>query len=106
MAKLRALTLYQDPTVGGFVIEFPSGLTKEVIWQSAVPAPDPLRAAKEFTTGVLDQLLQEGKADDANRTNWPSVVAAVQKIVLDFNAARLAALRALENPAPNSAPAH
>lgn len=106
MAQLRALTLMQDPTVGGFVITFPSGLHKEVIWQSAVPAPDPLRAAKEFTVGVLDQLLQEGKTDDANRTNWASVTAAVQKMVIDFNAKRLAALRALEEKPPISSPIH
>jgi hypothetical protein len=106
MAQLRALTTMQDPTIGGFIITFPSGLTKEVIWQSQVPAPNALTAAKEFTTGVLDQLLQEGRHDDANRTNWPSVVAAVQKMVLDFNAQRLAALRALENPAPIPALMH
>lgn len=106
MAKLRALTTMQDPTVAGFLIEFPSGLKKEVIWQSAVPAPDPLRAAKEFTAGLLDQLLQEGKTDDANRTNWPSVTAAVQHFVIDFNARRMEALRALETSAPNSALTH
>jgi hypothetical protein len=96
----------QDPTIGGFLITFPSGLSKEVIWQSAVPAPDPLRAAKEFTAGVLDQLLQEGKTDDANRTNWVSVTAAVQKLVVDFNAKRLAALRALDSSPPISSLTH
>lgn len=106
MAKLRALTCMQDQTIGGFVIEFPSGLTKEVVWQSAVPAPDPLRAAKEFTVGVLDQLLEEGKTDDANRTNWASVTAAVQKMVLDFNARRLTILRALEEKPPISSLTH
>ena len=106
MAQLRALTCTQDQTIGGFIITFPSGLTKEVIWQSAVPAPDALRAAKEFTSGVLDQLLQEGKTDDANRTNWASVTAAVQKIVLDFNAQCLARLRALETSSLDSSLTH
>lgn len=96
----------QDPTIAGFLITFPSGLSKEVIWQSAVPAPDPKRAAKEFAAGVLQQLIDEGKTDDANRTNWPSVVAAVQHLVLEFNARRMEALRALETSAPDSALTH
>jgi hypothetical protein len=94
----------QDPKIGGFLITFPSGLSKEVVWQSAVPAPDPLRAAKEFTAGVLQQLLEEQRQDDIDRTNWVSVTAAVQKIVKDFGAKRLEALRALEVPGINSTP--
>ena len=96
MAKLQPLTCTQDPKIAGFLITFPSGLSKEVLWKSAVPAPDPVRAAKEFAAGLLDQLLQEGRIDDADRTNWPSVVAAVAKIVRDFNEQRLAALRTLD----------
>jgi hypothetical protein len=101
MTTLRALTCDTDPKVGGFLAVFPSGLKKEVIWKSTVPAPDALQAAKEFTAGLLDQLMQEGKHDDANRTNWPSLVAAIQRIVLEFNERRRTALRALD-----SAPVH
>lgn len=97
MTQLRALTYDKDPKVGGFLATFPSGLQKEVLWKSTVPAPDALQAAKEFTAGLLDQLMQEGKHDDANRTNWPSLVAAVQRIVLDFNERRREALRALDS---------
>ncbi len=97
MTKLRALTHATDSTIGGFLAEFPSGLKKEVLWKSKVPAPDPLKAAKEFTAGLLDQLLEAGATDDANRTNWASMTAAVQKMVLDFNARRMQALRALDS---------
>jgi hypothetical protein len=99
MTQLRALTHATDPKIGGFVATFPSGLTKEVIWKSTTPAPDSLRAAKEFTAGLLDQLLQEGATDDANRTNWASMTAAVQRIISDFGARRLQALKALD-PSP------
>lgn len=100
MAQLRALTSVTDPKVGGFRITFPSGLVKEVIWKSTVPAPDSLKAAKEFTAGLLQQLIEEGKNDDADRTNWPSLVAAIQRMVMDFNERRRAALRALDS-SPN-----
>jgi hypothetical protein len=76
-------------------------MVKEVIWKSTVPAPDSLKAAKEFTAGLLQQLLEEGKTDDADRTNWVSVTAAVQRLVMDFNDRRRQALRALDS-SPNA----
>lgn len=97
MTQLRALTHATDTTIGGFVATFPSGLTKEVIWKSKIPAPDSLRAAKEFTAGILDQLIQSGMVDDAERTNWVSMTAAVQQMVKQFNTRRLEALRALDS---------
>jgi hypothetical protein len=97
MTQLRALTHDTDPKIGGFLATFPSGLKKEVIWRSTVPAPDTLKAAKEFAAGLLAQLLEESKNDDANRTNWPSLTAAIQRFVLDFNERRRAALHALDS---------
>jgi hypothetical protein len=91
----------KDHKIGGFLVTFPSGLTKEVIWQSATPAPDSLRAAKEFAAGLLQQLIEANAVDDADRTNWPSLVAAIQRIVMDFNERRRTALRALDSsPTP------
>jgi hypothetical protein len=97
MTQLRALTHDTDPKIGGFLATFPSGLRKEVVWRSSIPTPDALAAAKEFAAGLLSQLIEENKVDDANRTNWPSLVAAIQRIVLDFNARRRASLYALDS---------
>lgn len=97
MTQLRALTHATDTAIGGFVATFPSGLTKEVIWKSKVPAPDTLKAAKEFTAGLLAQLIEEGMTDDANRTNWVSMTAAVQALIKEFNTRRMGTLRALDS---------
>jgi hypothetical protein len=72
-------------------------MVKEVLWKSTVPAPDSLRAAKEFAAGLLQQLIEEGKVDDADRTNWVSLTAAIQRLVMDFNDKRRQALRALDS---------
>lgn len=74
-----------DPSVGGFVIKFPSGLIKSVAWKSQAPIPDTLEAAKEYTAKLLDSLLVSAHNDDAERTNWVSVVACVQQVINDWN---------------------
>lgn len=77
-----------SPEVGGFVIFFPSGATKVVGWRQASPITPTLDAAKEFTAKVLQQLLDaddEQARADFNATNWTSVAAAVQRIILDWN---------------------
>lgn len=72
-------------TIGGFKIQFPSGCTKLVHWQSAAPITPELDAAKKYAATVLDGLMREGKNDDVGRTNWASVTAAIQRIVSDWN---------------------
>ena len=92
MAQLRAITHATDSTIGGFLITFPSGVSEEVIWKSFPPVPDTLAASKETVTQLLDGLLQAGRIDDAERTNWASVTAAVQKLFIDFNERRRSSL--------------
>jgi hypothetical protein len=71
---------------GGFLLFLPSGLTKQVAWHSPKPITPTLDAAKEYTGRVIEDLLKQGNDDDdVRRTNWTSVCAAVQRIVLDFN---------------------
>jgi hypothetical protein len=77
----------QRPTIGGFLITYPSGKAKAVYWEFDKPIKDTMTAAKGYAAKCLDNCLQEDRADDANRTNWPSVVAAIQRIVLDWNEA-------------------
>ncbi len=76
-----------EPEVGGFAIFFPSGRTKLVHWRSLKPITPTLDACKDYTAKVLDGLLQgdEIGLQDMDKTNWTSVAAAIQRIVLDFN---------------------
>jgi hypothetical protein len=78
------------PEIGGFLIFLPSGKTKVVHWNSTKPLTPTLDAAKKYTAEVVDSLLKapgsHGIEDpDVRGTNWTSVCAAVQRIVLDFN---------------------
>lgn len=86
MAQLfRLESATDDPFAGGFIVEFPSGARKVVPWHWRAPMPDTKAAAKEFADKVLTQLLSEGRIEDADRTNWPSLIAAIQRIVSDWN---------------------
>ncbi len=77
-----------NPEMGGFLVFLPSGATKQVRWRQVRPIQPTLDAAKEFTTKLVDSLLKadtpEARAD-VNGTNWTSVAAAVQRIILDWN---------------------
>lgn len=81
-------------SVGGFAITFPSGACKSVTWKSEAPIQDTLAAAKQYAASVLQACLDERRVDDAERTNWASVTAAVQRIIQDWNEGARARLRA------------
>jgi hypothetical protein len=72
---------------GGFLMFLPSGATKVVAWHSPKPITPTLDAAKKYASEVVESLLQAGGIEnpDIQRTNWVSVTAAVQRIILDFN---------------------
>lgn len=78
--------------VGGFAITFPSGACKSVSWKSEAPIQDTLAAAKEYAAAVLQTCLDERRIDDAERTNWSSVTAAVQRVIQDWNQVQRARL--------------
>lgn len=75
-----------DATIGGFRITFPSGCTKNVHWRSEVPILPLLDAAKQYAASTIQALLNEGRQDDIDRTNWVSVTAAIKHILTEFNA--------------------
>jgi hypothetical protein len=86
MAKLYpAESTNNDPTVGGFVVVFPSGATKAVSWRSEAPIQDTLEAAKTYTKALVQHMVERQLTDDLDRTNIPSLVAAIQKIISDWN---------------------
>ncbi len=95
MAKLYpAESASNDSLVGGFVVVFPSGATKSVAWRSEAPIQDTLAAAKQYATKLVQAMLDERRIDDLDRTNMPSLVAAIQKLISDWNEKRRAALYA------------
>ena len=83
------------PYAGGALIVWPSKYAKEIAWHSATGIRDAQAFAKAQAASLLDELMREGKGDEANGTNWPSLVAALQRIVVEFNERLRAHLRAI-----------
>mgnify|MGYP003340818455 CR=1 FL=1 len=81
---------------GGFMIFLPSGATKIVGWHTVKPITPTLEAAQQYTAQVAETLIKAGgiEQQDVQQTNWTSVAAAVQRIILDFNSRLQAAINA------------
>jgi hypothetical protein len=79
----------------------PSGASKSVVWRQAAPIEPTLEAAKKCAAQIIEALSADARYDDMERTNWTSVVAAIQKIVMDWNDKRREALYA---EGPNASP--
>lgn len=105
MAQIYTLEAAKDPLCGGFLAIFPSGLKKTVVWRHRFPLPraNTLEESKGIAARLLDELLREGKVDDADRTNWTSFVAAVQKLLITWSDKRRAAISSpIEADAPQA----
>lgn len=87
MAELYRLESPTDPHIGGALVRFPSERALTVAWRHD-RAIDAHATAKRAAAELLERLLAQGATDDANRTNWPSLVAALQRIVRDWDQAR------------------
>lgn len=85
MAKLHLL-VSDHSSVGGVAIEFPSGVTKSISWCTNQPITDTKAAAQQYASAFLQHLLDERRVDDAERTNWVSVTAAIQAHIAAWNA--------------------
>ena len=88
MADLQRLeSTTNNPRQGGFVIRFPSGRAELVEWNFGAPMRDAaiLQAAKDLAAQLIERLSASAAHDDVERTNWASVVAAIQRIVTDWN---------------------
>lgn len=87
-AVIELESMDNQPEIGGFIIFLPSGATKTVHWRETKPITPTLEAAKEYTTRIVDSLLKQGRGAgeaDINGTNWTSVAAAIQRVILDWN---------------------
>lgn len=88
-----------DPAIHGLAVLLLDG--KPAIatqWRHAAPLSDSdcLELAKGCAAHVLQRLLEQGRNHDA--INWPSVVAAMQRHIMDVNAGVKA--RAYDGSAP------
>jgi hypothetical protein len=100
MQLYPAESVNSDTEIGGFVCIFPSGATKQVAWKSQAPIQDTLAAAKQYTASLIEHLSRLALFDDMERTNWASCVAAVQKIIQDWNEKRRKVLHGVNHAAP------
>jgi hypothetical protein len=89
-----------DPTVGGFIVIFDSGITKSIAWRQFEPIDATLDAAKAFTVKLIESLIADRCMDEVEGTNWASATAAVQKIIVDWNAKRRDSLRLMAQASP------
>ena len=80
MANLHLLESPTDPHAGGVLVEFPSGRRLQASWRHDKPLDVPA-TSKAIAAHLLNRLLETGATQDANATNWPSLVAAVQALI-------------------------
>lgn len=75
-----------DADVFGFLCVFPSGtkFTLGCRFGKGVVDTSPTMA-KEFATKIVEALMQRGDEGSIAGTNWASVTAMMQKLLLDFN---------------------
>jgi hypothetical protein len=66
---------------------FPSGARKQITWSHPSPIVDTLTTAKTCMAHLVDHMLARGLHDDLERTNIPSAVAAIQRVIADHNEA-------------------
>lgn len=93
-ADIRRLESTDDPRFGGVHLHTPSGIQIAAIWRTPGLIGDTLASAKAAAAQLMDKLVREHEGKDIDRINWPSVVAAIQKHMQDWNELRRAQLYA------------
>lgn len=83
-----------DTETGGIRVVFPSGAREDLLWKRAAPIPETRDAAKALVVRLVDKMLKQGLTDDVSRTNIVSLVAGVEKMLIDWNEKRRATLYA------------
>ena len=85
MAQLHPLTS-NDPRIAGILVVFPNSQGIELTWSARAPIKDPHKEAKSYATMLVDALREGGMQHHIDGTNWSSMVAGIQKHLVDFNA--------------------
>lgn len=73
-----------NPNVFGFLCVFPSG-TKFTVASVFPPGVVDVKMAKSFAARIVQGCLERGDHASVDGTNWASVTAMMQKLLLDFN---------------------
>lgn len=87
MAELHRLENPAHRASGGVLTRFPSGYACTVTWRSEQPVHDTLALAKSMAASIVQRLIETGHAADLDRTNVPSLVAGLQRMVVEWNQA-------------------
>jgi hypothetical protein len=95
-ADLRPIEA-SDSRIGGAHLTTPSGIEIAALWREPGLIGDTLATAKACAAHLLDKLQRDYAGRDVDRINWPSVVAAIQALVQQWNDARRAALYAAQD---------
>ncbi len=82
---LEFATMLEGDFASGFLAVFPSGAAKQIVWRTGAPIEPTVDAGKKYAAALIEALSKDALFDDMERTNWASAVAAIQKIVGDFN---------------------
>ena len=85
MAQLHPLTS-NDPRIAGILVVFPNSQGIELTWSARAPIKDPHKEAKSYATMLVDALREGGMQHHIDGTNWSSMVASIQKMIVDFSA--------------------
>jgi len=104
MAQLHRLeSTIGNPYAGGVLIKYPSGHAHEIAWQSDGRLILPtLGAAKAYAGQALSSLQADNRQRDIDATNWSSLVAALQRVLEEFNTQLLPVIRAKGEQSPAS----
>ena len=78
MTTIQLLESPLDPQVGGCLLTFPSGYALQLAW--GPKAGTPHETGKELAAKALQRLLDTGRTDDAERTNWSSAAAGLTEV--------------------------
>lgn len=87
------------PEVGGILVTWGNNRRLTASWSSLTYSVDTLELAKKAAASLLQRLMDEGDEAAIRETNWPSLVAGIQKHVADWAGLLRQAVRArMEDP--------
>lgn len=70
--------------MGGILVTWGNNRRLAASWASVDPSVDTLELAKKAAATLLQRLIDEGDEVAIRETNWPSLVAGIQKHVADW----------------------
>lgn len=88
-----------SPEIGGILVTWGNNRRLSASWAGVDPSVDTLELAKKAAASLLQRLMDEGDDAAIRETNWPSLVAGIQRHVADWAGLLRQAIRArMEDP--------